>query len=223
MQSLQPGISSPAQQQGQKPTAEELKIFFNSARVNPPVALQLIEKYGKNIINESSKKVDEDPIFITAARSSLWSGEEFEKLLKTPGLNVNIQRYDITSLEAAMEMSAVFKENPPLNQIKKIQLLIDHGIDINQLNTSGATSLINAAKNHQPKVVSMLLTAGASTEGAIKQDFYKGKTFFDFAKQDPAVWAAYQESLEYKKNVAAEIAKRLADISHLGKIVGEYL
>lgn len=221
----------PTNQQEQIPSQEEIKEFFDAARVESynkaenqkkhREVFYLIQKYGINIINarkDGSPRGD-SVLLIAADNVWGWTAEEFEKLLQVPGVDKNIVgSADTTPLKNAM-FTGLHKD-PNSEQLQKISLLIKYGADINLPNSNGSTPLMQAARDNQPKVVALLLDAGASTDGVITAGAYRGKTFFDFAKEHSAVQQVYDH---YKKEISAHITEHLSGIKDLGNIVSGYL
>ena len=205
-----------------QPTQVEVWEFLDAAFKDHQKIFESLQKYGPNIVNK--KTFGNCPVLEAAASDHLtleeferiWTPEEFERLLQTPGIDIDNGSI-LTPLTKAMLTAS--GGDPDDNQLKKIDLLIKHGADINLANSNGFTPLIKAALNNQPKVVSMLLHAGASTDGKVIGGGWKGKTFFDFAQRHPAVQKAYDD---YKQEIAALATEPLGGIRDLGNIVSEY-
>lgn len=187
----------PAASQSQKPTESDLRLYWQTKfieRIDSQIFFDLIKKYGEHIINEKDPEMHW-PMVIWAtnnARDGGWSISNFERLLQTPGINLNIECSPYTPLTKAIASLDDGYEQDEI-QLQKLKLLIKYGADINQKKIACLTPLMYAACSNKPKAVAILLAAGASTEGKVSVLGKVRKTFFYFAQQHPAVKQVYDE------------------------------
>jgi hypothetical protein len=202
---------------------KELKEFFEAAFKNHAKVFEFLQKYGKNIVNESDFL--NDPILITAA-SEYWTPEELERILQIPGIDINKSNV-FTPLTKAMNRP--LGGDPDEKQLRKIQMLINHNVNVNRVDAMGFTPLMSAAMDNQPKVVLMLLRAGATTEGAVNNRSQRvGETFWTYAKKHPAVMSAvhkYNKEMEQEKRKIQQetaAARQEGGWQDVSQIIGEY-
>lgn len=202
--------------QDQKPTAEELQQYFDARYTADQIIFDLLEKYGECIVNKRDPK--NDPIIFSAIsdQNNKWTLDKFEQLLRTPGLDFNVNNYFGT---IPLDWAVPSTKSVINRSLEKFNLLIQYGADIDQCNYSGFTALIDAALENLPQYVAVLLNAGASTQGHITQGGYAGKTFFDFAKEHPSVQQVYET---YRQKLRARLVEVL-NVAEMPELIEEYL
>lgn len=208
------------QEHEQKPTHWELERYWTAKYTGDQIVFDLVAKYGKNIINETDTDLIKYPMLVYAAEDNpRWTLEKFEKLLKTPGIDIYASGNWGTCDALTHAMFTTKDGDPNEVQLQKIALLLYHGVDPDRAAPFRNKPLLIAAEDNQPKVVSMLLAAGASPDVYMTQGGDAGRTFFDIAKEFPAVQQAY---VAYLKEVHATMAEALS-IKDLVRIVASYL
>ena len=95
--------------------------------------------------------------------ASLMSTTEILKMLLTAGADPNAAK-DKAGKTALME--AVYSD---FAEPSRIQLLLEHGADINAKSKSGDTALREARKKGETKIVQMLIAAGGQEDLADKK------------------------------------------------------
>lgn len=188
--------------QHQKPTELELKRYWQGKIIGDLTLRKnfidqeifvLLKKYGEHIVNEIDPELHQ-PMLIYAANSQElggWSLDRFEKLLQTPGIDLNTTNIPWTPFTKII--SSLDEDENDTIQLRKLKLLITYGANVNQKNFDGKTPLLEAASENKSIAVALLLRGGASTDGCIEQGYLAGKTFFDFAQQYPDVQKAYTD------------------------------
>lgn len=210
--------SSSAQEENLAPSEEEIKTLHNCKSYDE--AYPLIKKYGEKIIN-AKNDLRVGSSLLTGYTIKSWTTQDFEKLLQTPGIDLNVSDY-FTPLTLFM-FNPNKTEDPDKNNFEKIQLLIKYKANLDLKDGSGFTPLMKAANKNQPNVVKILLDAKASTEECIIRNGTQ-ETFYDLAQKNPAVWQVCQEKMVDTAQAAIEekLPQKIG-FNAQTKIIKEYL
>lgn len=202
--------------QDQKPTAEELQQYWAAQYAADQIIFDLLEKYGERIVNEKDPL---DPIIFSAiVNSEKWTLEKFEKLLNAPGIDLNAKNSNQqTPLGGIIVFFSCF--TPDDISLQKFKLLIQCGADMECCDSWGFTVLMKAAYQNMPQYVTVLLNAGASTNGYVAKGGHAGKTFFDFAKEHLGVQQVYET---YRQKLHARLVEVL-NVAEMPELIEEYL
>ena len=88
------------------------------------------------------------------------------------GFTALMQAVNINSLSPFLQPDYTLTED----RLRCIAILLDSGVDVNQLNTFGRSALMSAAFSHSVRLVSALLAAGARVDTVCKN----GKRAVDY-------------------------------------------
>lgn len=159
---------------------EKRELFDSLVGPSHERAIELIGKYGKEIIHEkhiygwSEYKLRIGSLCLITMLNS-WSDEQYEWLLQREGINVNEQDgLGLTPLMYAVRA----------NNLSKVKLLITYKADVNIPDTCNSTPLTEAALFNNTEIIECLLKAGAQTTQTIEKGQFAGKSFSDLIAEN---------------------------------------
>ena len=134
----------------------------DNARLRKPVLVRAAVLGQTDVVRLLIERgVDLHKSGLEALNAALWRHhEQTAQLLVAAGLDLNAPTYDTKKYSSMQNGERVLHTAAQQGLVSSVQLLLEHGADVNGRNVHGRSALYFAVKEDHPDVVAMLLEAG---------------------------------------------------------------